>query len=222
MKKEFRELQKQIRDAVRKAAQGIERFRETGNGAIRITAYPRCEEADEWFGGLGEFRPMHQSVDTAVLAGGDNRPDDIPDYEVVFPIVSGGSPVINYDGEDGKKHKRNCYAFSAMKIAHCSLAQHMRVGLSSGADLSDPDAVEENGYGPYKGALCAMVNTIIDNDSADENSTKTLPFCGIYVCVSGALSWQDKECATAGIRAIEEFFRDERSTFGYLEVFSLV
>lgn len=222
MKKEFRELQKQIRDTVREAAQNIKCFRETGNGAIRITAYPCCKEADEWFGGLGEFRPAHQSVDAAVLVGWDNRPDDIPDYEVVFSITSGGSPVINYDGEDDKKHKCNCYAFSAMKIAHCSLAQHMGAGLSSGVDLNDPDAVEENGYGPYKGAPCATVCTIIENDSADKESTKALPFCGIYVCVSGASPEQDEKCAAAGIRAIEKFFRDERSTFGYLKVYSPV
>ncbi|MBR5389266.1 hypothetical protein IK146_01765 [Candidatus Saccharibacteria bacterium] len=206
----YLKLVKQVRDAVREKAQEIPLFKKSGNGAICILAYPRCAEADEWLGGLGEFRPKHQSVDSFTMSGWDKRPDDIPDYAHVFPITSGGSCVVTFQEPDGSKHKCNCFAYAMMKIANCSLAQHMGIGLRSGLDLNDPDVMEENGYGPYKGAICAEINTIIGE--------KSEPFCGIYVCVSGAADYDDESCAIVGIEVVRKFFHDERSTFGPLEV----
>ena len=222
MEKSYLELVRSIRDVVRKKAQEIPVFKESGNGAIRILAYPLCKEADDWLGGLSEFRPSHQSFDSFLAKGWDDRPDDIVDYEHTFAITSGGSRVITYNSSEdgGREVKCDCYAFSAMKIAHCSRAQDLGLYLSSGMDLDDPDCVEENGYGPYKGAMCAEVNTIIETNSADEKNpeTKLLPFCGIYVCVSGADEKSDELCAFRGIEAIEEFFYHERSAFGPLSV----
>lgn len=177
----YSELVKQIREVVREKAQEIPKFREEGNGAIRILAYPECEEADTWLGGLGDF---------------SKRPYDIPDYEATFAITSGGSRVITGIW-DGVEQTVDCYAFSALKIAHCSLAQDLGYNLLSGLDLDDPHLTEDNGYGPYYGALCVEVRK--------ERSR----FCGIYVCVSGADSKDDLKCAFEAVGVIEKFFAEE-------------
>lgn len=181
----YSELVKQIREVVRKKAQEIPKFREEGNGAIRILAYPECEEADTWLGGLGNF---------------SKHPYDIPDYEVTFAITSGGSRVITGIW-GGVKQKVDCYAFSALKIAHCSLAQDLGYNLLSGLDLGDPHLTEDNGYGPYYGALCVEVSKHQER------------FCGIYVCVSGADSKDDLKCAFKAVEVINNFFADEPEEF---------
>lgn len=180
MKNAYSELVKQIRDAVRKKAQEISKFQE-GNGAIRILAFPECEAADTWLGGMGDF---------------SKRPYDIPDYETTFAITSGGSRAIT-GVWDGVKQRVDCYAFSALKIAHCSLAQDLGHGLLSGLDLDDPYLTEDNGYGPYYGALCVEV------------SHHGKPFCFVYVCVSGADSSDDLRCAFEAVEVIKSFFTDE-------------
>ena len=176
-----------IRDVVRDKAQEIPKFREgSGGGAIRILAYPACREADDWFGGLGDF---------------SKTPYDIPDYEVTFAIKTGGSRVTT-GVWDGVEQRVDCYGYSALKIAHCSLAQDLGVGLLSGLNLHKPHLTEDNGYGPYLGALCVEVNW-----TNGDNIIK--PFCGIYVCVSGADSADDLRCAIAAIEVIKEFFTDK-------------
>ena len=185
MKNTYLELMKQIREVVRKKAQEIPKFRDEGNGAIRILIYPECKEADIWLGGLGNF---------------DEYPYDIPDYEATFAITSGGSRVITGIW-DGVKQKVDCYAFSALKIAHCSLAQDLGHGLLSGLDLGDPYLTEDNGYGPYYGALCVEV------------SHHGKPFCFVYVCVSGADSKDDLRCAFEAVEVIKRFFADESMTY---------
>lgn len=181
MKSAYSELVKKILKAVRNKAQEIPKFRDEGNGAIRILAYPECEAADIWFGGLGDF---------------SERPYDIPDYEATFAITSGGSRVVT--GEwDGVKQEVDCYAYSALKIAHCSLAQDLKAGLLSGLHLDKPYITEDNGYGPHYGALCVEVK---------EAGSQ---FCGIYVCVSGADSKDDLKCAFEAVEVIKKFFADE-------------
>lgn len=184
MKKQYKysKLQIRIRNAVRQKAKDVPKFAEEGNGAIRILAYPLCETADNWFGGLGNFR---------------KKIPDIPDYEVTFAITSGGSRVIR-GVWDGREQKCDCYAYSAMKIAHCSRAQDVGVGLVSGLKLNDPDLTYDNGYGAHLGALCAEVSVT--------SFGKTKDFCGIYVCVSGADSKDDLECAFAALDVIKNFF----------------
>lgn len=126
------------------------------------------------------------------------EPDDIPDYEFTFAITRGGSRVITGIW-DGIEQKVDCYAFSALKIAHCSRAQGLKKGLLSGLELGEPHLTEENGYGPYFGAICVEVYKTLGDGSLE-------PWCGIYVCVSGADSKDDPKCAFAAIPVINGFF----------------
>ena len=184
--KPYLELVTQIRDAVRKKAQEIPVFRKTGNGAIRILAYPLCKEADEWLGGLSDFRNPENP--------------DIVDYEHTFAITAGGSRVIEAFWSPDKQLV-DCYAMSAMKIAHCSRAQDLGAGLVSGINLNNPHLTEDNGYGPYEGASCVEVRVQHKETNFD------MLFCGIYVCISGANQKDDQECSKAGVRVIHDFFR---------------
>lgn len=202
--KPYLELVTQIRDAVRKKAQEVPVFKKTGNGAIRILAYPLCKEADEWLGGLSDFS--------------DPENPDIVDYEHTFAISAGGSRVIT-GVYDGVEQTVDCYAFSALKVAHCSRAQDLGAGLVSGLDLNNPYLTEDNGYGPYKGALCVEVWKRNQTFEATEVALHERYF-GIYVCVSGADSEDDLKCAKVGVEAICEFF-SEPVRLGYSPNFKL-
>lgn len=221
MDKPYLELVRNIRDAVREKAQEIPAFKNGGNGAIRITAYPCCKEADDWMGGLGKFVVKNEEVDDWLVGLGLDGltsdkfgRDDIVDYEHTFAITEGGSRIVTYNSGITTQ-KVDCYAFSAMKIAHCSLVQDAGAGLISGIDLYDPCLTETNGYGPYLGALCIE----IQKAGAVDESGGTPPwdikdFCGIYVCVSGAESRDDLICASVAIDVIKKFFDNEKEYFG--------
>ncbi len=188
--KKYHELVVKIRDAIRKKAQDVPKFKESGNGAIRILAYPLNKEADFWLGGLGYF---------------DSGFKDIPDYEVTFAITPGGSRVI--EGVwDGEKQKVDCYAYSALKIAHCSRAQDLGKGLVSGLDLGESYLEEDNGYSAHPGAICVEINHLSASGNRED-------FCGIYVCVSGADSADDEICAFEAINVIKDFFENEDEKF---------
>lgn len=186
----YTELVRDIRDAVRVRAETVPKFSDEGNGAIRILAYPCCNEADDWLGGLSTF----------------GRKDDIADYEHTFAITPGGSRVVT-GVWDGVKQKVDCYAYSALKIAHCSLAQDLGYTAVSGLDLRTKYLTEDNGYGPHPGALCFEIGKRTDDSSDPE------PFCGIYVCVSGADSKDDLKCAIAAVHVIVEYFARERQLY---------
>ena len=175
-----------IRDTVRKKAPAIPKFQKSGNGAVRILLYPLCKEADEWLGRLSSFRKTN-------MFDGDSRGvDDIVDYEFTFAITPGGSRIITYV-QDGKKQKCDCYAYSASKIAHCSLAQDQGVGLISGLKLEGDYLEEANGYAAHLGAICVEVEG----------------YCDVYVCVSGAKQEEDLECAKEAIKVIVDFFNNQ-------------
>lgn len=184
---------------MRKKAQAIPVFHNSGNGCIRILAYPCCKVADEWLGGLSDF--------------GGATPD-IVDYEHTFTIAPEGSRVITVI-EYGVRQKVDTYAYSAMKIAHCSYSQDEKGCLLSGV-IKAPHQNESNGYGPYLGALCAEV-TMSPTTSNLRPLGEPYGFCGIYVCVSGASQEEDLECAFAAVKVIKNFFAGEWQG-GFFEV----
>lgn len=199
MEKTYLELVRRIRFAVREKAQEIPKFRNEGNGAIRILAYPCCKEADVWLGGLSVFgRELNP------FTGTTRGSNDIVDYEHTFAITAGGSRVMT-GVWDGVEQRVDCYAYSALKIAHCSRAQDLGAGLISGIDLNDPYLTEDNGYSSHLGALC--VEVMRGHTPSD--------FCGIYVCVSGADSKDDLKCAFAAVDVIKEFFASETDKFKF-------
>lgn len=205
MVKKFQELVANIRDAVREKAQEIELFKTTGNGCIRILAFPLCKDADNWLGGMSDF---------------DLDKPDVADYEYSFAITSRGSRVIT-GVWDGVKQDCDCYAFSALKIAHCARAVGKGAGMISGLDLGDPNLTTDNGYGPHRGAVCVKVRrcdysankqrTIIKKTSTD--------WCEFYVCVSGADSEDDLVCASVAIGVIEDFFETNQACGPFLAVY---
>lgn len=192
MKKAYLELVKQIRNAVRKKANNIG----ISEGCIRILAYPCCELADQWLGGLSDFR---------------GASSDIADYEYTFSIEPYGSRIaIITDKESGARRKIDCYGLSALKIAHCSYSQDEKKCLLSGVLSPFPYIKESNGYCPELGAFCAEVNC---NEISNENGelvVKKRDFCEIYISVSGDKDTTDPEdnlrCASAAVDIIEEFF----------------
>lgn len=194
MMKQHKELVFAIRDAVREKAKEVPVFKETGNGAIRILFYPMTKAADNWLGGFGEFNRKFNPN-----AGSGVGYNDIPDYEYTFAISPGGSRVIT-GVWDGVEQMVDTYAFSTLKIAHCSRAQDEGAGLCSGLELKAENLTPDNGYGPYRGAICVEVK----NGLAD--------YCLVYVCVSGATSKEDEECAFASIDVIRDFFKEEGLT----------
>jgi hypothetical protein len=189
----FAQLAGEIRDAVRLEAKKIPGFT---NGAIRILMYPGNKVCDEWLGGLGEW-----NLQTNPFAGITRGYNDIPDYEYCFSITPGGSRVAKFVEDDGRTVDFDCYAYSAAKIAHCSRAQDEDAGLLSGLDLGEPDMlVEENGFGPYLGAICIEINAKRPNISYYSH------FGGLYVCVSGSTELNDLKCAFAAIDVVKRFF----------------
>lgn len=188
MQKAYLELVRRIRDAVREKVQDIPTFRNSGNGCIRILAYPCCPAADSWLGGLSNF---------------EGETPDIVDYEHTFAIAPGGSRVITTI-QYGVRQKVDTYAYSALKIAHCSYSQDEKGCLLSGI-IKAPHQNEGNGYGPYLGALCAEVK-ICPTTSNLHPTGEPYDFCGIYVCVSGASQVEDLECAFAAVKVIKRFF----------------
>ena len=193
------ELVKRIRDAVREKTQATAQFKD--GGAIRILLYPTCRAADKWLGGLGDFESL-------ASAEGFNF-NDSPDYEYVFAAVPGGSRI--------RKNKRvgsqiDCYAFSAMKIAHCSYAQDVGAGLKSGITHLDDACIvpfldEEYGFAPYLGAICIEVGMKGVSDVPPNRHVNE--FCLIYVSVSGATEDEDLRCAKAAIDAVADFFEGQ-------------
>ena len=193
------DLVKAIRDAIRKKAQEISKFKQTGNGAIRILFYPLCEEADEWLGGLSSF--SHSNTSEA-------SKNDIVDYEYVFAITKGGSRVITEQGKNNAKIPQtiDCYAYSAMKIAHCSRVQDETSWLVSGLNLENPYLTEEYGYAARLGAICIEIYKKANLDKKYQ-SEKYEPFCNVYICVSGASEKEDYDCAKVAINVVEQFFK---------------
>ena len=197
MKKTYKELVIMIRDAIREKAMSVPDFRNTGNGAIRITTCPYCADADEWLGGFGNFKFLNGKFISA----------DIVDYEHCFSITPGGSRTITT--KDKSKEKVDCYAFSAMKVAHCSLAQEeLNRDVSISGSYTGPQIDEEHGYAPYAGAICISVKTVYSSDKTEED------YCDIYISVSGADSEvDDVDCAFAAAGVIRDFFREETHPF---------
>lgn len=191
MQKAYLELVRRIRDAVREKAQEVPPFKNTGNGAIRILAYPCCPAADTWLGGLSNF---------------ESETPDIVDYEHTFTIAPEGSRVITTI-QHGVRQKVDTYAYSALKIAHCSYSQDEKGCLLSGV-IKAPHQNESNGYGPYLGAFCAEIE-VLPTTSSLHPAGEPHNFCGIYVCVSGASQEEDLECASAAVEVIKNFFAGE-------------
>ena len=201
MKKSYQELVLSIRDAVREKAQEIPIFKKNGNGAIRITARPSTVEADRWLGGFSGFEEAD---------GGYQNLVDVAFYEHVYTIAPEGSCVIEVEDEYGACYptRVDCYAYSALKIAHCSLAKKLGTGMISGLNLNDIRLREENGYAPRYGALSVSIST-----PAPWFKDERQQFCSIYVSVSGASQEEDITCAFAAVNVIENFFKNEGSYF---------
>ena len=202
MTKTFNSLEQKILEAVRAKAQEIPIFKETGNGAIRILAYPFCPGANQWLGGKGEIQLDENGMPILI---------DVPDYETTYCITPSGNRTAHKELE-GIMHLVNCYAYSAMKIAHCARADHLNIGLKSGLKLHDIwmiETEEENdGYAPYAGAICVKV---IEEYTDPTIKLKSRLFCYIYVSVSGADPKDDEKCSMAAIPVIKDFFEKEGS-----------
>ena len=197
MNNTFNSLEEKILETVRRKAQEIPIFRESGNGAIRILAYPLCPGANQWLGGKGKIKLDENGMPILI---------DVPDYETTYCITPSGSRIIQSEW-DGITHLVDCYSYSAMKIAHCARADRLGIGLKSGLELWDSYLIdEESGYGPYAGAICVKVI-----EEYDKMKLEPKPFCLIYVCVSGADSKDDEKCSMAAIPIIKDFFKTEES-----------
>ncbi len=195
MRKPYICLTGKILVAIRKKALEIPVFKETKNGAIRILTRPLCNEANDWIEGTSIFT---------------DRLTDIVDLEKTYNILPGGSHIIT-GVYDGVEQNVDCYAYSALKIAHCSLMVDKGIGLESGLGLPLDNLylTEDNGYAAHYGAICVEINRPAEYKFASGYDKDHLGFLRIFVCVSGAKSEEDRDCAFAAIDVIRQFFRDE-------------
>lgn len=188
----YQELIRQIVSEVRQAACAIPVFRDSKNGCIRITIVPLTPIAEAWIGGeLSDFElfdrehmghPVH----------------DICEREFVYPIFPGGSHTIQYECEDGHIEPVNCYGYSALKTAYASWKRRFDELTDNDTfpeTLSDLEFrrqteffTEDNGWSMHRGSLWITAN--LDGE----------PFMRLYVCVSGAKSLEDEQCALFGLR----------------------
>ena len=180
-----------VKGAMRKRALNIPRFAETREGCIRILCISQSQEAHEWTGGKGEYNP-----------------NDISYVEDAYAIAPGGSFIARFKNEDGSVDTVNTYAMTAMKIAQLLYAWEKDHEMLSGR----PDAglEPENGFAPWRGALCCEVNFDFRQPGCCYGAMTTAPFCLIFIAVSGATEEEDERVAAAAIPAIEEFFRNEK------------
>lgn len=207
--KDKKELLLRIRDAVRQEATKIDGFK---NGAIRMTLQPIAEEADLWIDGIGDFEQFFNPITRT-----NEGYNDIPRYETCIPITPGGSFVIRWkDEETGEEMDVDTYAFSALKIAYLSRVVEKGKGMASSTMLDEPNLTEDNGFGKYPGALCVKVNRecAIPVSVRNRSYVENIPYLYVFVCVSGAKSEEDEQCAKASIDVIKEFF-GEKFSFEY-------
>ena len=186
----FIEFEKGMVETIRNVAQEVPVFRETGNGTIRIFECPLCAEANILLGGRSNF---------------DINPPDIVKCEYSYAIEPGGSQVIGVV-EDGEERDVETYGYSALKIAHALRAYSMGKGLISGPDLGIKWLKEEYGYAAHKGAILFLITKW--NVGQEEDGSPTVqhkPFFLLGVCVSGAKSEEDYECASAVVPNVEKY-----------------
>lgn len=183
---------REIRDAIQLKVKDYPIFAKRGGGAIRISFYPFCKEADDWLGGLGQYMDMMNRFNGKLFQRRNS-----PCYEFVFGVTPGKGMVIT-DVWDNEWQQVSCYGYSALKIAHAYRAAYEGKEYCSGIDLGIPYLVEENGYAAHPGALGFIIKY------------KGSFFFDIAVCVSGATSEEDKECVAAAIRVVEDLFANEK------------
>ncbi len=198
----YQEMLQRIVNATRSRAQTVPKFRDSGNGCIRITIAPLSDLAESWLGGgLSDFSEGFSGL----------KFNDVCEREWVFPIRPGGSHTILWtDPNDGHTEHINCYAFSAMKIAFMSWwrrraqANDLKKFRKLVRKLAEGDIphdlkhfTAENGWAANLGVTCTTVKL----DHKD--------FIRLYVCVSGADEEDDEACALAGMMTVEEFFSTE-------------
>lgn len=177
----YQDLLWRIVGAMRRRARNVPAFRDSHNGCIRITIVPLSRIADEWLGGLNDYRRGHLGMEIV----------DTCEREFVFKIDPRGSHTIQCVCEDGHTEPVNCYGYSALKTAWASWKRKMR------KSFGEPYMryfTEENGWSMHDGS----VYTTITLDGED--------FIRLYVCTSGAESSEDKECSLAGILEAQECF----------------
>lgn len=186
MKHPCQVLVRKICDAVCDEAEKIERFSKTKQGCLRLTFYPQHAVANAWLGGF----PFSM--------------DYIPDLEITYPILPKGTRIAVFNEENPETGEKedvvvDTYTITAAKIAAVSYVQDDGTMLSGVKDLKE--FVMENGFAPWMGAIATEVY--------ERSSDKLIPYCGLYVSVSGATEQEDFICAKAAIPIIQRFFADE-------------
>ncbi len=153
------ELKRQIRGYIRNTIGYKHPDWFPNGGALRITFFPECEEADVWFGGESDF------------ANGD-----IISYSSDCSIVPGGKVYGIIDGEEC-----DFSAIAESKIASCDLAARKGLPVVSGDPRLNEIAKMSNGYAPWKGAgeivvslhgeMCFTVFVSVSGSEEDNDAT---------------------------------------------------
>lgn len=180
-------------ESIRHAAQRVPVFRDSKNGGIRITLIPLSGFADVWLGGgMSKF-------------GADGTANDICRREFIFKINPEGVYVIQAkDPEDGHVEPVNCCGYSALKTEYALWKDDFDRKAS---DPKFPETLEymlycksiqyfceENGWSTHEGSVV----TIITLDGKG--------FMKLAICVSGAESKEDEQCALVGMMRAQAFF----------------
>ena len=178
----------QIFAAIREEAKKIPWFNEQPNGTIMVCVAHKSSDAKDW-----------------LLTSGPKDISFLPEGEVCAtfytPVTPGGDYVVTF--LDGDVVDTKDYALK--KIWHCHVALKNGFGYVSGLELPLQGLDEENGYGPYRGAIAFKVDSGFTN------------FCTVYVCVSGAKQMEDEQCALAAVPVVESFFEDFKDSCYHVE-----
>lgn len=136
--------------AVRKQAQTIPAFRDSHNGCIRITITPLSHLADEWLGGLNDYRNFHPDTEIA----------EIYDKEFVFKADTSGCHTVHRRNNDGSIAIIHTEAQTASMAAYASRKtwleyEYPRSNPNSPHLTANPTA-EGSGLSKREGALCTI------------------------------------------------------------------
>ena len=168
-----------IRDVTRTKTQTIPCFKNKGQGCIKVVMRPLVWETDVWLGhGLS-------------CAYGQDSVLDTVDREWTFTVQPRGSHDMSWESpDDGHIELVNCSGYASLKIAYRDFMD--RHDMSQARDLTQ--FCEENGWSMHRGAVLSTIGF------------KDKPILKVFVCVSGAKSDEDEQCALEGLSIANAMF----------------
>lgn len=188
MKKSFRELVREIVNAVQEEVAKIPDF---DYGAIHLKFVPKCEIANKWMGSFG--------LDC--------------ERDFVFPVRPDGSshtrPRMRLYNIIYRE--RDCAGMAVQKIQGCAHAYKHGMGKYSDS-ISDEGVVKGRIYEP--GCIVFPITYATEPPKIEADVS---PFMRLYVSVDGALHYErhNRICAAAALETLLRWCEEEYQSSGF-------